>query len=221
MPEWNSYINKSIDELYDLLVTSYEDYYIAPPITFTTDGTNGAYALPNGQNYDGAPAFYKLAGVDLGLSNSNNAWVTLKKFNFIDRNRFIYPQLSSSILGVFNASYRIVGNNLQFIPVPSAGQYMKMWYVPRLKPLLLDSDICDGVNGWTEYVIVDAAIKALQKEESDVSVLMAQKQALKVRIEESAQNRDESIPDTISNTRGSGWQSGGGGYNGGEFGAGF
>jgi hypothetical protein len=63
------------------------------------------------------------------------------------------------------------------------------------------SDTVDGYSGWTEYVIVDAAIKCLQKEESDVSVLMVQKAALKQRIEEASQNRDAGQPSTISDTR--------------------
>jgi hypothetical protein len=60
--------------------------------------------------------------------------------------------------------------------------------------------------------VVDAAIKALAKEESDVTELMAEKAMLKQRIEESAQNRDAGMPDTISNTRS--WSSRTGGYGG-------
>ena len=48
----------------------------------------------------------------------------------------------------------------------------------------------DGVSGWEEYIIVDSAMKCLQKEESDVSVLFAQKNALIQRIEAAAENRD-------------------------------
>jgi len=200
LPEWNSYINQSYFELYDLLVTLYEDYYLAEPVIFTTDGNN-TYDLPNGVNYDGAAPFYKLLGVDCGLGQSTNAWVTLKKFDFIQRNRYVYPNIGASLLGVFNMRYRVMGDKLHFIPTPSANQFIRLWYIPRVTQLLKDTDIMDGVSGWTEYVVVDAAIKALQKEESDVSVLMAQKQMLKQRIEETAMNRDAGAPDTISDTR--------------------
>lgn len=193
MPEWNSYINQSAFELYDLLVTLYEDFFLATPYQFTTDGSSQFYTMPDD--------FYKLNGVDCGLAQGNNGWITLKKFNFIQRNRYIFPQISSTFLGVFNLQYRLMGNKIEFIPTPSAGQYMRVWYIPRMTVLLKDTDILDGVSGWTEYVIVDAAIKALQKEESDVSVLMAQKMALLKRIEESAMNRDAGQPDSISNVR--------------------
>lgn len=190
--EWNNYINQSYFELYDLLVDTYEDYYLKS-YQFTTDGTNNTYALP--------ADFYKAMGVDIGLATSNNARVTVKKFEFIGRNRYVYPNITSTFLGVFNLEYRIMGGNIMLIPTPSSGQIMTLWYIPRLTMLLADSDLADGISGWTEYIITDAAIKALQKEESDTSVLMMQKQALIKRIEDSAMNRDAGQPDCISNTR--------------------
>lgn len=206
LPEWNSNINQSLLELYDLLVTVYEDYYMAPALQITLAGNQNAYPLPNGVNNGGAVAFYKLLGVDLGLNVSTNGWVTIKKFNFIDRNEFIYPNTNSTQYGVFNMRYRLMGSNIEFIPTPSAGQTIRIWYIPRLEKLLADTDITTtGISGWLEYVIVDAAIKALQKEESDVSVLMAQKQALIKRIEESAMNQDAGQPDSISDTRTNSW----------------
>lgn len=214
LPEWNSYINQSYMELYDLLVTVYEDYYVAAPVQFQSDGTNYLYALPNGTNYSAAEPFYKLLGADLGLNSANNAWVTIPKFNFIDRNKFVYPNTSSTIYGVFNLRYRLMGSNIQFIPTPSAGQPIRLWYIPRLAQLLRDTDIAStAISGWIEYVIVDAAIKALQKEESDVSVLVLQKQALIERIQTSSMNRDAGQPDTISDVRpGSRWGGGDSGY---------
>lgn len=200
LPEWNFNINQSYYELYDLLITVYEDYYIAPRLIISTTGSQ-MYPLPNGQNNSAAPALYKLYGVDNGLGTDSNAWVTIKKFNFISRNRFVYPQLTSTFLGVFNLEYRMVGDNIMFIPTPSAGQFMGLWYFPRLTTMLADTDVMDGISGWTEYVIVDAAIKALRKEESDTSVLMQEKEALRMRIQSSAMNRDAGQPDTISDTR--------------------
>lgn len=223
-PEWNSYINQSYFELYDRLVTVFEDYYVATPAVFAVSGTSGTYPLPDGTvsftNPSGsafvAPAFYKLLGVDCGLSPNANAWVSIKKFDFIARNRFVFPNVTGTFLGVFNLQYRVMGSNIQFIPVPAGNQNIRLWYIPRLTQLVQDTDIMDGVSGWTEYVIVDAAIKALQKEESDVSGLLAQKAELIKRIEESASNRDAGQPDTISNTRtwGERWGGGGNGSDG-------
>jgi hypothetical protein len=221
--EWNSYIKQSMYELYDRLVTVYEDYYMAPALVFTTDGSD-EYPLPNGGNYlDGsgnpAPACYKLTGVDCGLSQNNNAWVTLQKFDWLDRNKFIYPQVQNTFMGVFNLAYRMIGDRIKFIPTPAGNQYLRLWYIPRLREPLLDTDMLDGISGWTEYVIIDAAIKAMQKEESDVSVLMAQKAAIIARIDGAAQNRDAGQPDVIGDRRSftSRWGNGFGVNGGGGF----
>lgn len=206
--EWNSYINQSYFELYDLLIDAYEDYYVAEPYVITTTGNTQMYDLPSD--------FYKLLGVDLGLAGGANGYVTVQQFNFIARNRYVYPQLTSNYLGVFNLRYRLMGDKLMFIPEPSGGQYIRIWYIPRLNEVVQDQDILDGISGWTEYIIVDAAIKALQKEEQDVSVLLLQKQALIKRIEETAVNRDAGQPNTISDARSFGqrWGDWFGGPNG-------
>lgn len=221
--EWNSYINQSMFELYDLMVTVYEDYFVATPAQFNSVANQLLYPLPNGVtsytdtngNAFIAKPFYKLMGVDLGLQTSPNGWVTVNKFNFIDRNRFIYPNTASTIYGVYNLQYRLVGNSIEFIPTPSKGQPIRLWYIPRLDQLLQDNDVTTiGVSGWLEYVIVKAAYLALTKEESDTSSLVMQLGALTKRIEESAMNRDVGQADTISDVRQGGYGGGGRGYNG-------
>lgn len=223
--EWDSYINQSLYELYDLLITSYEEYYMAPPIRFVADGSTYLYDLPNGSNQFldqnnntiTPPAFYKLMGVDLALNNANNAYVTINKFNFIDRNRFVYPNTASTIYGVFNLQYRLLGNKIEFIPTPSGNQVIRLWYIPRMTELLQDTDTTtQSVSGWIEYVIVKAAYLALTKEESDTTSLVQQLAALRQRIEETSVNRDAGQPDRISDVR----QNGAWGINGGYSGSG-
>lgn len=214
LPEWNFFINQAYYELYDLLITCYEDYYVSPRLSIVTTA-DALYPLPDGQNNSGAPALYKLYGVDLGLNNSTNAFVTLKKFDFIQRNRYIFPQIASNVLAFFNLEYRLIGGNIMIIPTPAAGQTFGLWYFPRLTTLLQDTDIMDGISGWDQYPIVRAAKYALDKEESDTSKLDEEIGFLKRRIEESAMNRDAGAPDTVSNSRtaNDGW-TGGGGYGG-------
>ncbi len=68
------------------------------------------------------------------------------------------------------------------------------------------SQVADGISGWLEYVVTDAAIKMLQKEESDTTLLLAQKGALIRRIESAAENRDAGSPARVSDTQlGGGW----------------
>lgn len=222
LDEWNININKSMFELFDILVTKYgDDFFLASPYTFLTTGEKN-YALPDGSStfaVDGItpPAVYKMIGVDCGVAVGNNAWVTLPRYNWIDRNRFIYPQLQANALGVFNLSYRQMGNQLYFIPNPSAGQYIQIWYVPIMTQLLRDIDMLSfSISGWDEYVVVDAAIKALIKEESfeQATALKMDKAALLERIETTAANRDVGQPNTVSDTRANTGFYDGGGFGG-------
>jgi hypothetical protein len=209
LDEWNSNINQSIYELYDVLVTKYgDDFFLAQPYVFSTTGAAN-YPLPDGTsnfqiNGQTCPAIYKLVGVDCGVAVGNNAWVTLPRFNWIDRNKFVYPQLQANALGVFNLSYREMGNQLYFIPRPAGGQYIQVWYVPVMTQLLQDTDMLSfSISGWSELIIVDAAIKALIKEESfdQANVLQGIKNTILERIETTAANRDVGQPNTVSDTR--------------------
>lgn len=230
LPEWNKFINLAADELYDLITTTYDDYNMYAPVYFTTNGTDSSYPLPDGvsefQDANGntivPPPIYKLSGIDLGLNNAPNGFVTVQKYNFIDRNRYIFPNTASTIYGIFGLQYRFIGNTIRFIPQPSSQQPIGIWFIPRRRQMLRETDLCDGFGGWNNYIIVRAAKYALDKEESDTSKLDQELIFLKGRIEESAPNRDEGQPDTISDTRmasGMG-PDGGGGWNG-PFGTGW
>jgi hypothetical protein len=336
-PELDGYINQSYFELYDLLIQKYGDNYYVKSASFTTDGSSSQYPLLRGQlsgamfvdgqtSYPpGVPDFYKLLGVDLQLAGgSPEAYFTIKPFNFAERNKYAVPNMQS-FYGLTNLRYRLNGDNLLFTPLPSAGQNIRYWYIPRpvemvsaatmsisvsagigsystflayddqamfitdiaqwqntytwgqgydiptiassmvgnyyngmlsssydiaeytagtgdakiylhsnnsknihwdvnstsnitINPIRnnLWSGVADGVSGWTEYIIVDAAIKAMQKEESDVTVLQQQKMALIQRIEAAAANRDAGNPMTVSDTQYSNyWQTGNQGFTGG------
>jgi hypothetical protein len=221
MDEWNININKSMFELFDVLVTKYgDDFFLASPYTFSTTGAKN-YGLPDGSstyavNNVTPPAVYKLLGIDCGVAVGNNAWVTLPRYNWIDRNRFIYPQLQANALGVFNLSYRQMGNQIYFIPNPTAGQFIQIWYIPIMTMLLQDTDMLSfSISGWDEYVVTDAAIKAATKEESYdlVNSLKQDKAALLERISTTAANRDAGQSNAMSDVR-----SNTGFYDGGGFG---
>jgi hypothetical protein len=168
-------------------------------VQIAVNGSSQNYPMPDGIStfQDAAgntftpPPIYKLSGIDLGLNNAPNGFVTVSKYNFID----------STIYGVFGLQYRFLGNTIRFIPMPSSQQPIGIWYIPRRVQLLQDTDISEGYNGWIRYVIVRAAKYALDKEESDTSKLDSELLFLKKRIEDSAPNRDEGQADTISDAR--------------------
>lgn len=227
--EWNAFARVAMYELYDILMTTYEDYFASSYVQIPTNGTLANYPLPDGAtNYLGgvfggttgqpAAAFYKLAGMDLNVNTSvvTPSRVTLLRYEFIKRNSYVYPNSTSTIYGVYNMRYRIMGNNINIIPTPAGNQNLIAWYSPRLPRLLLDTDLTTlGTSGWLRYPIVRMAKYALDKEEgSDTSKLDTEIAFLKQRIQEAAQNRDAGIPDKISETRidpvfgGTGWGGG-------------
>lgn len=228
--EVNYFARLGMYELYDILMTSYEDYFASSYVAIQTNGTTANYPLPDGVsnylggNYNGvsgapAAAFYKLAGMDLNVNTSvlTPSRVSLLRFDFIKRNTYVYPNSTSTIYGVYNMRYRIMGNNINIIPTPSGNQTLIAWYSPRLPRFLMDTDLTTiGISGWLRYVIVRTAKYILDKEEgTDTTKLDQELLFLKKRIEEASQNRDAGIPDTISETRqdsvygGTGWAGGG------------
>ncbi len=210
--EWNTNINNSLTELFDVLVTCYGDaYFTATPFLITTDGTNERYALP--------ADFYKALGVELWPFRTASGAITLRTFAFGERNQYSAP--GGPIFGAITVpKYRLDANYIWFIPrPPPSGLTLYLNYVPRMEVLDADDDVADGYSGWLEYVIVDAALKAIVKEESDPQALMAQKAALLKRIEGAAPNRDAGSASTVMDvTLSGGWWNGtfnGGGYGGG------
>lgn len=186
--ELTSYINLSYAELYDILVSRFEDYY----------SKRVQFSLPSGANQYSLPAdLYKVRGLDWQLSP--NDWATVGKWNFEERNR-INRSITRTLRGVFDRSYRVMGSELVVLPESvSAGNY-QLWYIPKYTPLVNNTDTTTDILDFDEYIIVDSAIKCLQKEESDVQVLLLQKQALKDRIEAMAANRD-TRSERVSNVR--------------------
>lgn len=181
--ELTGYINASIAELYDLLVVNYgEDYF--------TSTTPASISIINGTDmYDLPATFYKLVGVDVLVGSY---WTDIGKYSFKDRNR---GQDSSQIRDV---KYRLHGSKIRFTPIPTTSHSVRLWFIAAPTKLSADGDTFDGISGWEEYVVVDAAIKMLSKEESDVSVLVREKDRLRERIVSVSTNRDVAEPEQIA-----------------------
>lgn len=184
--ELTGYINSSYAELYDLIIDRHgEDYYISFQ-DFAASGGQSEFNLPND--------FYKLRGVDLDPNSGQT--ITLKRFQFQERNR--YNNLNVLFDG--EARYSLRGNKLVLIPALNSTRNVRLWYVPRPSELSASGDTLDGVNGWEEYVVVDAAIKCRVKEESDIQELLIAKQSLEMRINKMADSRDANEPIRITDT---------------------
>ena len=205
-PTWNQYINASFAEFHDIVVRNDVRFYL----------TSSQFAIPQGSNTQALPADFMIAdGVERSWDNSGlqSTWYDIYKFPWRERNWGNNPYWS--LLLPPQVRYNIAGNNLVFQPNANASGLYQLWYYPIAPVLVNDSDTFDDQRYWFEYVIVDVAMKALQKEESDVSVLMAQKANLTSRIQLMGADRDFAWPEQIGR-RGNG--NPGNGFGGGSMG---
>lgn len=263
--EWNAYISNSYKRLYAMLVAAYGNNYFLSSFYQFTLGSSQFVSLPDGTpnyidaNGNQATKFFKLIEVDLQYSSSPSGWVTLKRFEDIERNKYANPNTAINWNGYSNLRYGIYGNQLMFVPIPQSGQTCRIRYIPAptnlqfslpgysvsgstvigsmsdttgvtsgmnifsYQPNIIspnitvtsvststmtissnalssnnanifsmwnDAAVLDGIAGWEQYVIYDAAIKAQIKQEGPSAELMAERERMRVEIEAMAEARD-------------------------------
>ena len=113
--------------------------------------------------------------------------------NTITTADLLTPQVGQNIFG-----YGIPANTtITAIPTPGTltiSNTLTAGFTNYVLQVFSYTQTIDCFSGWEEFIVVDCAIKALGKEESDVTVLGLRKDALVKRIEGIAANRDEGSP---------------------------
>jgi hypothetical protein len=181
--EWTIYINDGGSELHDLICLSDPSAII--------NKQNYSVVTPT-QNYALPDDFYKVMGVYWNQANYRYS---------LDRTDF-HGLGSGSFLdaGILNSGnpylYALVGNQIYFYPYPTSTSTIELWYFPAYVRLVLDADTVDYpiVNGWEQFIVLTAVIKAKMKAEDDVQAELAEKKELKERIIQMAQARDNFNP---------------------------
>jgi hypothetical protein len=179
--EWNSYINYSISQLRDKMISKVGNDYFASQVNIPLINGTSAYALPND--------FYKILYVEM-LGNDGN-YYKMRRFEIAEQNIGRTP-ISSFLPEI---RYRLTANNIVFtLDNTFGGRQVRLTYVPVITELAIDADTLNGYNGWEEFVILLAARKALVKEEQDLSQLDVEIALMDQRLEAMADNRDQSNP---------------------------
>lgn len=188
---FNTFINDSIDEFWDLVVSANQGYgQLSTTLTVASNSTSAN--LPSD--------FYKLRGVD--DLNQGPDPISVNPYNFAERNDFTTYYNLFDVYPTSRVTYCIIGNTIEFRPTSNApGQY-KIHYIPVAPVLTLDTDTIDSISGWHDLIQIDTAIKALQKEEASTTVLERRKVAIIDRIRTMVPDRDIGRPKTITNIRG-------------------
>ncbi len=191
------YLNRSWKKLYNSIVNQFQRHFVATPYTFPTVQGTEMYTLPTD--------FLKMLGVEQQLTAQNGGqWMTLQPRNFAERNIYSTSWLRVTTPGALN-SYIIIGNELKIDPTPTAAMTIRLWYNPVAKTLVTsgspatgEANSIDAINGFDDYVVIDSAIKCLQKEESDTSALVLERQDAYQVIQESLAPRDAGMSDRVA-----------------------
>jgi len=183
--EVNQYINDSYKELFTLL-QRYGLVRTEKTQTITADGST-SYAVSS-DYFATLKVFYQ----------DGTTLVSLRRHEFKNR-----PFDFSGTTGQAS-SYRVAHNgtslNIELVPKPGSGTYLHT-YIPVPADLSDDSDTIDSVMGWDEFIVIDAAIKALVKEDSDTSQLMIERERIMARIEAESAMREMAETHSITDTR--------------------
>ena len=173
------WITEAHQKLHGLLVDALGEQYMYELASFTTSLGQIDFAVPC--------CFYKLYGVDMEI---NGEIVPLKPFTLAERNRYRNLDGNSSEAPMYSLS----GNNIKLYPVPPAGLSGEIMYAPEATRLTLSTDQVSYPNGWERFIVIDAAIQALLKEESSVTALSAERELILQEIRDAKEQRDLANP---------------------------
>lgn len=179
--EWHELINQSLAGYYDLLVNA----QVAPVKTTTITGVDGtvSYALP--------ADFYVVVNV-ARLDATGNVIAELERYDLANlATQMMTGDKDYPDYRVQGATFGSAAPALALAPSPTTGLIVQVTYVPVSPVLVADGDVMDGINGWEEYVVCDAAAKAVEKEEGDSRALLGRVAAAEARIQAQLPQRDQ------------------------------
>lgn len=211
----------SAQRLYDLLISARgQEYYRK---------TAECYVVPGQAKYHLPSDFYKLLAVlanpsttaiSGGLSGTFSetdsreapGWLPLAPFEM----RELWRLMGRRASGPSDCCYRLCGaqwespsgefgvgsDDIEIAPSPDQAWALRVEYLPVAWTTLSDGELkLNGVNGFEQFVVLETAIYALQKEQSDASHLERRLAAEVARIEAMGR-RDHTTPSRVVDTSG-------------------
>ena len=178
------YVNASIASWYDLVRGStWGGQYFRGTWNLTTAPNVSSYALPVN--------CASVISVDGQLAPSLTP-ISCLAYQEEQRNWFRLLQLYGWFVNQA-VWYQLQGGNINFAPVPQSAFAITINYVPTAPVLSqFQNDTLDSINGWDEWIVLDAAIKCLVKDgQLDIiQELKAERELERARIAAMAPQRD-------------------------------
>ncbi len=194
-------VKESAAKLYGEITLANEMYYYTTTVINTTAGQEYIdFTAPTpGVDAPDPWGFLKLLGVDALINGQKR---TLRRYDFRERN--IYSDGTSLGWQSVNPRYFPRGaTKIYLLPTPEAVYPVTVHYVPIFDwsgygEGELRGDVFDGVNGWEEFIVLDAAIKCLTKDQAlDPSLLIAERDRELQRIRNEVTQRDQGEPQYV------------------------
>ncbi len=119
---------------------------------------------------------------------------------YVRAERNVYRNLNTGGAWFDIPRYSLIGSNIRLYPAPSTVMAGEILYAPEATVLTTGSDTVNYPNGWERFIVLDAAIQCLAKEESDVRTLVAEREKVIREIELAKESRDLATPMRVVDT---------------------
>jgi len=188
--EVDRFINQSCAGLHSAIVDAGSGFYTKSTTGTLTSGSE-TLALP-ANTYRVVKFAVQVSGVWRSIRRA-----TMEKF---------VDGLNAATWGMpsWPTAYIIIdGNTMTFSPIPDSAYPYRVLYVRSFFDMSGDSDVFDGEGGWEEWVVLDAAIKCVTKEEGSITDLQAERGQVWTRISSQFASEDMDHPPTVRDTESS------------------
>lgn len=187
--ELTRWINQSAARWWGHIVRARGEQYVMTTATPSTVAGTATVAVPSD--------FFKLKGIQWDRGSSKR-----QRIHRIELQDFLRLDVDSRDWTTGRLRVMVEGTNFRFHPTPNAVYNLIVWYIPAAPQLSADDDTLDGVNGWEEWVVLDAAIKVMAKQKRDSSLLEDERKLVMKDIQSVSDDVDDGEPGYVVDSGG-------------------
>ncbi len=186
--ELTDLINHALGEFQDILLSINGDMRAEKEAIFATGSGQRTYSLP--------ADFLSVTGV---FWNPDSGQLEAIPQYMGSESQDDWLATGWSLFG--GPKYRLQAGSIRFVPIPSATYQITLKYVPNGTVLALPGDTVDSVNYWDDWVVWHCVAVCNNKQETDPSFALQERERTKKRILHAAE-RSMDGPQRIQLTRG-------------------
>lgn len=162
----NRYINQAIQRFREKLSIEGIGHFLQPATVTLTAGATAPYPFATVDLVALSPQVVRVFAVHVTV---DNRVIPLEGVEWNEITRYQSP-LSGVAPGVPVAFASQTTTKLAIMPPPNAAYTAVVWYLPLLPDLVGDSDTFDGVAGWEDWVVYEAAIPLANRDRDQAQI---------------------------------------------------